>query len=382
MYERPFWKTRIEDCLRKRNVLWLQGVRRSGKTVLCRSLEGAEHFDCELPRVRRALEDPEFFFQKQKARIVVLDEIHRLLNPSEVLKIAADHFPRLRIVATGSSTLSARRKFQDTLTGRKHQLWLLPATLADLRAFGGRSVADRMLRGGLPPLLLGQGLDDSAYREWIDSYWAKDLQELFTVDRKPAFLKLMELLFRQSGGLFEATSFSGPCEVSRQTIRNYLDVLEATLVVTVVRPFAGAAAVEIRAQPKVYAFDTGFVCYLRDWDSVRADDRGFLLEHLVLNELLAHAPRERIFFWRDKQKHEVDFVIRPERRSDLLAIECKAGSGTFDPAGLRAFRGRHPRGRNLVVCLDRTAPQEERVAGMAVRFVPFESLDYELLAAP
>jgi hypothetical protein len=45
--------------------------------------------------------------------IVVLDEIHRLTNPSEVLKIAADHFPKVRVVATGSSTLAARRKFKD-----------------------------------------------------------------------------------------------------------------------------------------------------------------------------------------------------------------------------------------------------------------------------
>ena len=54
-----------------------------------------------------------------KNSLIVLDEIHRLENPSEVLKIAADHFPHLRVLATGSSTLAARRKFRYTLTGRK-----------------------------------------------------------------------------------------------------------------------------------------------------------------------------------------------------------------------------------------------------------------------
>jgi predicted AAA+ superfamily ATPase len=378
MFERAFWKKRIEKLLERRSVLWLAGVRRSGKTVLCRQLEGARYHDCELPRVRRALEDPELFFRKQGPGLVVLDEIHRLIDPSQTLKIAADHFPETRVVATGSSTLAARRKFRDTLAGRKSELWLVPATMADMRAFGVRDLDDRMLRGGLPEFLLGDGIDDDAFREWIDSFWAKDLQELFTIGRRAAFFKFVELLFRQSGGLFEATAFAGPCEVSRQTVVNYLEILETTLIAVSLRPYSGASAAEIKAQRKVYAFDTGFVCYFRDWETLRDDDRGPLLEHLVLGELLAHLPRERIGYWRDKQKHEVDFVVRPRRGADVVAIECKASSSRLDPAGLRAFRGRHPRGENLVVCLDLAEPVDASVGGLEVRFVPFERLDAEI----
>ncbi|MBI4706115.1 MAG: ATP-binding protein [Deltaproteobacteria bacterium] len=378
MLPRSFWTARIRGLLGRRNILWLAGVRRVGKTTLCRLLADATLLDCELPRVRRALEDPELFFRRQGKGLVVLDEIHRLLNPSEVLKIAADHFPEVQVVATGSSTLAARRKFRDTLAGRKHVLWLLPATLADLRDFGKLDLDERMLKGGLPPFLLGPGLDDAALREWIDSYWAKDLQELFAVDKKAAFLKFMELLFHQSGQLFEASSFAAPCEVSRQTIQNYLQILETTLVALVLRPYGGASAAEIKAQPKIYAFDTGFVCYFREWDSLRAEDRGHLLEHLVLGELLAHVPKERVFFWRDKQKHEIDFVVRPSRRPEIWAIECKAQPSRFDPSGLKAFRARHPHGTNLVVCLDLAEPLDRSLAGLEVRFVPFLRFDEEL----
>ncbi|MBI2894270.1 MAG: ATP-binding protein [Deltaproteobacteria bacterium] len=378
MFDRPFWRGRIEALLARGRPVWLSGVRRVGKTVLCKSLPGVRYFDCELPRVRRQLEDPELFFRRQGRGLVVLDEVHRLVNPSEVLKIAADHYRDVRLVATGSSTLAARRKFRDTLAGRKSELWLLPATLADLRAFGIAKIDTRMLRGGLPPFLLAGGLDDTGYRDWIDAFWAKDLQELFVVEKKASFMRFFELLLRQSGGLFEATAFAAPCEVSRQTIQNYLQILETTLTAIVLRPFAGSSAAEIRAQPKVYAFDTGVVCYLRDWAELRDDDRGFLLEHLVLNELLAHLPRERIFYWRDKQKHEVDFVTRVGRGAPPLAIECKARSARLDPAGLEAFRRRHPRGANLVVCLDLVEPIETRVGTLEVRFVPLTHLDGEL----
>ncbi|MBI5490149.1 MAG: DUF4143 domain-containing protein [Deltaproteobacteria bacterium] len=218
-----------------------------------------------------------------------------------------------------------------------------------------------------------------AIREWIDSFWAKDLQELFAVERKAAFLKFMELLLHQSGELFEATSFAAACEVSRQTIVNYLEILTTTLTATVLRPYAGASPAEIKSQPKVYAFDTGFVCYFHEWTSLRAEDRGHLLEHLVLNELLAHLPPERVFYWRDKQRHEVDFVVRPMRGAKPVAIEAKSRSTAFDVAGLRAFRGRHPEGPNLVVCLDLAEPSTRRAGGLEVRFVPFAHFDEELV---
>ncbi len=67
-----------------------------------------------------------------RGRRIVLDEIHRLQSPSELLKIAADHYPRMYVVATGSSTLGASKKFRDTLAGRKRDLWLTPMCLPDL----------------------------------------------------------------------------------------------------------------------------------------------------------------------------------------------------------------------------------------------------------
>ena len=59
--KRHYWLEQIELRWRRRSIVWLHGVRRTGKTCLARSLPKAEYFDCELPRVRRALQDPEAF---------------------------------------------------------------------------------------------------------------------------------------------------------------------------------------------------------------------------------------------------------------------------------------------------------------------------------
>ena len=173
MVARHYWIDRIEEAWKKRPVIWLAGVRRVGKTYLCQSLPDIEYFDCELPRVRRMMEDPEGFLDTLSGKRIVLDEIHRLDNPSELLKIAADHYPTVRIVATGSSTLSASIKFKDTLAGRKRDLWLTPMCLRDLSDAKRPSLKHRLLRGGLPPFFLANDIDERDFQEWIDAYWAK-----------------------------------------------------------------------------------------------------------------------------------------------------------------------------------------------------------------
>jgi hypothetical protein len=375
---RAFWTAEIHRAFAKRPIVWLSGVRRSGKTTLVRALEGASYHDCELVRVRRALEDPELFFRGADATTIVLDEVHRLPNPSEVLKVAADHFPDLRIVATGSSTLAAREKFRDTLTGRKRDVWLVPMIAADLDAFGSADLDRRMLRGGLPPFFLDEAIDDAAYEEWIASYWAKDLSELFVVDKKTAFTRLIELLFMQSGGMFDAQRLATACEVSRPTVQHWLSILETTLLATTLRPFHGGAAAEIRSQPKVYAFDTGFVAYFRGWDALRDEDRGALLEHLVLGEIAARFGTSRLHYWRDKAGHEVDFVLEIGRRRDLIAIECKSSAASLDPSGLAALRRRHPRGKNLCVTLRSTEAFTKRFGELEVEHVPYLELPARL----
>lgn len=373
--KRRFWQSKILEALDNRSIAWLAGVRRAGKTTLARALPGAHYYDCELIRVRRRLEEPELFWRDHSnGDLVVLDEVHRLQNPSEVLKIAADHFPKVRVVATGSSTLAAKQKFRDTLTGRKREVWLVPMVASDMEEAGTLDLDRRMLQGGLPPFFLTPSLDDKDFEEWIDSYWSKDLSELFVIDKKSSFMKFVELLFAQSGGLFEAQSFSAPCEVSRPTIQNYLSILETTLLATVIRPYHGGSATEIRSQPKVYAFDTGFVSYFRGWDSLRDDDRGQLLEHLVMGEILARFGPGKLHYWRDKHGHEVDFILEIGRRKQLLVIECKSSGSKLDSSSIEAFRRRYPTGENIVVTLRDADTYSRRLGEVEGRIVPYFKL--------
>ena len=373
MKNRPLWRDKIEKAWETRSVLWLSGVRRAGKTTLCRSLAEVEYFDCELPRTRRQLDDAEAFLDGLRGKRVVLDEIHRLDNPSQLLKIAADHYRDTRIVATGSSTLGASAKFRDTLAGRKTEIWLTPMVHSDLEAFGRTGLAHRFLHGGLPPFFLAKGLPERDFQEWMDAYWAKDIQELFRLERRHSFQRFVELLMAASGGIFEATRYARPCEVSRTTIANYLAVLETTFVAHVLRPFSSNASTEIVSAPKVYGFDTGFVCYYRGWHQLRREDMGLLWEHFVLNEMHAHLQSRDIRYWRDKKGHEVDFVLARRNRPPI-AVECKWSANDFDPTGIKSFCKRYPQGDSYVVAQDVDRGFIRRFDEMPVKFVGLQEL--------
>ena len=350
--DRPLWRELLEREWRERRVIWLTGPRRLGKTTLVRSLPDTDYFDCDLPRVRRDVEDIEGFLKRHRGRRIALDEIHRLADPSNLLKVAADHFPDIHVVATGSSTLGASARFRDTLAGRKRTVRLLPVLHREIAAFHVPTVERRLLHGGLPEHLTTSVLPERDFAEWIEAFWARDILELFSVGKRYSFLRFLELLWAQSGGMCELTGFTAACEASRQTLANYLDIFAATGVVYVLRPFATHPSREIVSMPKVYAFDTGFVCHVRSVDTLRTSDKGGLFEHLVLDELCFEVGAESLHYWRDKQKHEIDFVWTPRGRPPV-AIECKWRAAGFDPVAMQVFAGLHPEAAFWLIAEDR-----------------------------
>jgi predicted AAA+ superfamily ATPase len=218
----------------------VSGVRRIGKTILAKELPDNEYFNCDLPSTRTQLEDPEFFLHNRTVPgRIVLDEIHRLDDPSSLLKIAADEFPLLRILATGSSTLDATRKFRDNLAGRKHMLLLTPVLWSECADFGIADIDRRLLHGGFPEMLLAAAPDPAFFQEWLDSLYARDIMELFGIRNRIGFMSLLRLLLHRSGGLLDVTDLSKESGLSRPTVLAHLEALETSHAIVRVAPWAG-----------------------------------------------------------------------------------------------------------------------------------------------
>lgn len=383
MIERSHWLRRFDRSWQTAPLVWLTGVRRVGKTTLARMVPDVKFFNCDLPSTRRLLRDPETALASIEAPVAVFDEIHRLDDPSLVLKVGTDHFPQLKLLATGSSTLAATQKFRDTLTGRKRVVHLLPVLERERRAFGVKDLRKRLLHGGLPEPLMATRKDPDFFAEWLDSYYARDVQELFRVGKRRGFLMLVEQVLRNSGGLLDQTRLSRQCGISRPTVISYLDALQLTHVAFFLRPYHKGGKQELVRQPKVYGFDTGFVTHVRGWGELREEDLGGLFEHLVLESLIAALGSDRIHYWRDKQKREIDFVL-PVGRSRVDAIECKWNPERLPTKALRAFRQRYSEGANLVVSPQVPEPYARKVDALEITFCNIDHLvaRYEAENAP
>ena len=364
MIQRTSWLQRIRAAWSRRPIVWLSGVRRVGKTTLAKMLGDATYLNCDLPSTQRALADPELFYEcQQQGATLIFDEVHRLPDPSQLLKIAADQYSSLRVLATGSSTLAATSKFRDSLTGRKAAVHLRPVPWEECEAFGAANLDRRLLRGGLPEPLLAANKDPAFFSEWIDSFYARDILELFGIRNRQGFLTLFRLLLQRSGGQLDISQLASLSELSRPTVKAHIEAMYTAHAVHLLRPFHGGGKQEIISRPKCYAFDTGFVTHEKGWDAIRDDDRGLLWEHLVLDALLMRFAEDNVLYWRDKAHREVDFVIRrTEGRVDL--VECKINPDKLNPAAVEVFRKRYPTGNNYVAAPLARKPYQIRRRGI------------------
>jgi hypothetical protein len=238
--------------------------------------------------------------------------------------------------------------------------------------FGIKDLDRRLLHGGLPEQLLSKAKDDTFFAEWMDSFYARDVQELFGIRERTGFLNLLRLMLRQSGGLVDYSAISHECDISRPTVKAYLEALTVACALYAVPPFHGGGRRELIRRPKAYGFDTGFVTFVRGWRDIRDEDRDLLWEHLVLDVLRTGTGSESLYYWRDKSGREVDFVVRRGREVD--AFECKINPDRFDPDALRVFRDLYPKGRNFFVCPGVKEPYDRRVGKLIVRITGCEHL--------
>ena len=160
--------------------------------------------------------------------------------------------------------------------------------------FGIPDLEHRVLMGGLPESLLSSRKDQGFYSEWLDSFFARDIAHNI-----------------------------------------YL-----------ITPFHGGGKREITARPKVYAFDTGFVTFVKGWNEIRAEDKGLLWEHLVLDMIRSYLPGQKIYYWRDKSNREVDFVL-PKSDGRVDIIECKINPDYLSTIPIKSFQEIYPKGLNI-----------------------------------
>lgn len=217
------------------------------------------------------------------------------------------------------------QRVTESLAGRVAVLGLLPLSAAE-------SPKVNLLHGGFPEVVLRPRDRSLWFESYLQTYLERDVRAVLNVRDLSTFRRFLTLLATRTGQLLNKADLAAPLGVSIPTIGEWIGVLEVTGQLFVVPPYFENLGKRLVKTPKVFLADSGLACHLlgittmEDWE--RSPFKGALFEGWVASEIvksqLNTGQRRELYFFRDHQGLEVDFLFR--RGTETLLVEAKASS--------------------------------------------------------
>jgi len=313
----------VRRLLARNPVVALLGARQVGKTTLAGQLAAharrSEFFDLERAADVARLTDPELTLGPLQG-LVVLDEIQRRPDLFTALRVLADRpRTRARYLVLGSAAPGLLRQSAESLAGRIAFHELSGLSLEEV----GASARDRLwLRGGFPRAFTARSTAESATwrRTFVRTFLERDVPQLGIGIPAMTLERFWSMLAHYHGQIWNASEFGRSFGVSHHAVRRYLEALEATFMLRVLRPWAENLAKRQVKSPKVYVRDTGLLHTLLDIDDLRhleghpkvgASWEGFIVEALIQR---LGARSDQCYFWATHTGAELDLLVVDGRR--------------------------------------------------------------------
>lgn len=317
----------ISENLGKKEMVLVGGPRHVGKTTMAQSIitgryPGGRYLSWERDDHRQDIFDQKW---SRDNRLLVFDELHKYPHWLSWLRdIHNNPQEPHSILVAGSARLDHYVKSGGSLL-RNYQCWRLhPFTLDEFpEGFTPRDAFTRMMNvGGFPePFLDG---DEQAARQWrrerFDRVLREDVRDLESARNIQLLSLFLDQLRRRVGRLLNLADLAREVQISPNTAKSWLEILERMYLVFVVRPYTSSLPRAILKQPKVYFFDNADVI----------GNEGARFENLVASSLLKriHILEDRtrhrfeLRFVRDKEGREVDFaIVREDRLVELVEVK-------------------------------------------------------------
>jgi len=338
--ERYQKKAILHDLPKK--MVFLAGPRQSGKTTLAKAV--AQEFKSAAYLTYDRSEDIKIILDESwlpSVELIVLDEIHKMPTWKNYLKGVFDTKPpHQKILVTGSARLEIFNQVGDSLAGRYFLHRLLPLSPAECDKDHVDYTLNHFLeRGGFPePFLAEDAIDASRWRlQYVDSLLRVDVLDFENIQNLNAIRLVFELLRERVGSPISYTSIAEDVAISPNTVKKYVEILEALYIVFRITPFSNNIARSLLKEPKIYFFDTGLV---------KGND-GIKFENFVATCLLKHvfakidyqAENYALHYLRTKEKQEVDFALIRDNQIEKI-IEVKYADSSIS-SHLRYFHEKY-----------------------------------------
>ncbi len=326
----------------KKKMVFLAGPRQAGKTTLAKKI--ASEFKSSIYLTYDHLEDRRIILDEgwlPSVELIILDEIHKMPKWKNYLKGVYDtKLSHQKILVTGSARLEVFNKVGDSLAGRYFLHRLLPLSCAECDKIHQKYTLDRFLeRSGFPePFLAKTQRDADRWRlQYVDSLLRIDVLDFENIQNLNAIRLVFDMLRERVGSPISYSSIAQDAAISPNTVKKYVQILEALYIVFRITPFSRNIARSILKEPKIYFFDVGLV----------KGDKGVKFENFVAASLLKHvfakvdykAEDYTLNYLHTKEKHEVDFALVRNKQIEKM-IEVKHADHAINP-GLHYFREKY-----------------------------------------
>jgi uncharacterized protein len=348
----------------------LTGPRRSGKTTLLRKLfpQASYHLLEDPDVISRLRTDPRAFLEEVQCP-VILDEIQNVPEILNYVRTRIDRFPRKtgQWFLTGSQEAPLMRGVTESMAGRAAIFHLLPFSFLETPKVS-------MIHGGFPEALARPSSSPAWFRSYVQTYLERDVRAVSSIRDLATFRRFLSLIASRCGQILNRTDLAAPLGVSVPTISEWLNILEVTSQIILVPPFYENFGKRLIKSPKLYFVDSGLACHflgiesekmLRHSPFLGAIFEGFIASEILKQQINSGRPKE-IYYFRDQQGLEVDFLV-PAGQRELILLEAKA-SRTVTPQmadSLCRLVGSISKYRIKSFLV--YAPERERVATSALR---------------
>lgn len=341
---------KILAVLFKGKMVVILGPRQSGKTTLSKKLitsygTEAEYYDCQLADVRAhfVMGEPDKLLPLTRGKkIVVFDEAQTIQNIGSILKTYHDTYPKVQIVATGSSSFDLANKIKEPMTGRAYEFTLLPLSLHEITSadsdFREAALFSVMQFGSYPAVVAAETTEEKLFsiKNIATNYLYKDIFVFEAIRNSKVFEDLLKMLALQVGSSVSVNELAQGLGVARATINRYLSLLEQSFIIRRIYSFSNNPRNEIKKGFKIFFLDTGVRNALVDIVSLMPErkDRGAIFENFFVGERMKKGSLEifppEILFWRTRSGQEIDVIEKSG--INISAFECKWKDTATPPA--------------------------------------------------
>ncbi len=351
----------IPKISRQFPVLYISGIRQSGKTTLLKYLASSERHYVTLDDpllLSLAKSDPALFMQRFKPPVLI-DEVQYAPELFPYIKMEADRQAQNGLFwLTGSQHFPLIENIQESLAGRVAILNLsgfsnreisgsgtfqdpfLPAAEIRTEAAGDvHSLFHTIWRGSFPKLCAFPETDwQIFYQSYVQTYLQRDIRQLNKPGDESAFLRFMQICAARSSQMLVVSELARDADLPVNTAKRWLSLLESSGIVYLLKPWQSNVSQRLVKAPKLNFLDSGLAAWLTGWNSAETlmsgAFAGAIFENWIIGELLKsywHNGRQAPFYYyRDKEKREIDLLIHQDGKLHPVEIKMSASPKAAD----------------------------------------------------